>query len=180
MSWPPLDSNTIGTNTTSRKMSQMDSITIEKKRQNPRHKHDQQNRQHNQQSFQQYQRILQREKEKRMYQRTRIQTHHRQTHHWANLIGRLIEIVENLKERNAIQTKSAKNRRNRTHRRAILIRLTTVTIYARDAKRRSTLKKLSYRIMRKVNGKVSDNSIWIKDHQVKTGQGSAPAPDLFS
>ena len=34
--------------------------------------------------------------------------------------------------------------------------------------------------MRKVNVKVDDDSIQIKDHQVQTGWKSAPALDLFS
>ena len=34
--------------------------------------------------------------------------------------------------------------------------------------------------MRKDNGKVADDRIQIKDHQVQTGRGSTPALDLFS
>ena len=33
--------------------------------------------------------------------------------------------------------------------------------------------------MRKVNGKVADDGIKIKDHQVQTGWGSSPAPVYF-
>ena len=78
-----------------------------------------------------------------MYQRTQSQTYHFKTHHQENMICQIIAIVVNPKERNAIQRKSAGNRRNRTrqtHRQAILIRLKTVTIDTRDAKRRSIQK----------------------------------------
>ena len=34
--------------------------------------------------------------------------------------------------------------------------------------------------MRTFNGKVADDIIQFEDHRVKTGRGSAPAPDLFS
>ena len=34
--------------------------------------------------------------------------------------------------------------------------------------------------MRKINRKVADNIIYIKDHQVQTLLGSATAPDVFS
>ena len=161
MSWPNLESNPIGKNTTNGKTSPIDSITIRKKLQNPRHEYDQHNRQHNQWSRQHNQRILQSERGKRTYQWTWSQTHHLQTCHQANLICRMIAIKSNPKEKNAIQGKIIRNTRNgnrQTHCRTILIRPTKVTMEERYAKKRST-KKASYQIMCKVNDKVSDNSM---------------------
>ena len=40
--------------------------------------------------------------------------------------------------------------------------------------------KVTYQIVRKVNGRVADDIIYIKDHQVQTLLGSAPVPNLFS
>ena len=113
-----------------------------------------------------------------MYQQTRIQTHHRQTHHRKNLIRQMTEIVENLKSRtnmiwlmientenpksrHVIKRKIAGNTINRTchiHRRAIMILPTTVTTDASDVKE-EPLGKGSYKIIRTVNGKVADCSI---------------------
>ena len=93
---------------------------------------------HNQQICQHYQRICQSKTEKRMYQGTRIQTHHWHTHHRKNLIP-----VNQIK-RNAIKRKSVVNTRNRklqNHRWEILIRLMTVITYARDIKRRAIGKR---------------------------------------
>ena len=63
-----------------------------------------------------------------------------------NLIRMVIEITVNLKEINAMKIKSAENTRTKTrqtHRQAIMIRPTTVTIDARDAiRRRSTGKRI--------------------------------------
>ena len=95
MSRPPLDSTPIGMNTTNGTISQLDSIPIEKKHQNPCHEHNQQICQHNQHNCQS-------KKERRMYQRTRIQTHHRQTHHRANLIRPMIEISAKLESRTTL------------------------------------------------------------------------------
>ena len=90
-------------------------------------------------------RIFKAKRVKRMYQQTRIQTHHCQNHNRANFIFRLIEITENPKARNTIQRKLFRNKRNRTHqirRQAILVRTTSVTIGKRDTKRRAIEKMI--------------------------------------
>ena len=140
-----MDSTPIGTNTTNRTTSPIDSIPIKKKHQNSHHEHDQQNRQHNQQSRQNNQRIFKIEKEKRMYQRTWSQTHHHQTHNQENLICWLTEITLNTNKRNSIKIIRAGNTRNRTRQnycQAIIICPTTVTIVARDTKMRAIRKNI--------------------------------------
>ena len=132
-------------NMTNETMSQLDLIPIGGQCWNSHHKHYQQNRKS--------------EKEKRTYQQTWSQTHHRQTHHQANLICQVKSIAENPdartniiqlmisntanpKSSNAIKRKSVRKTRNRTRqtqRQEILIRPTKMTIDARDKKiRRST------------------------------------------
>ena len=63
-----------------------------------------------------------------------------------NLIWMMIANTENQKSRNAIKRKSVGNTRNRTrqtHHRDIVIRLTTVTIDARDTRvTRATIKRI--------------------------------------
>ena len=138
MSRPPLDSAPFGTNATNRTTSSIESIPVNKKRQTPRHWHDQSNPQHKQ-------RINQSKKEKRMYHRTQSQTYHFQTHHRTNLIRQMIPVTANQTKINAIQRKSVGNTGNRsrqTHRRAILIRPATVTTDASDVKRRVTGKRI--------------------------------------
>ena len=133
---------------------QLTRFQLEQKRQNPRQKHYQHSCQHNQQ-------ITHSKKEKRTYHQTRSQTQHRKNHHHAYLIRWMTEITVNSKSRNAIQIKSVGNTRNRTlqnHRRVVLIRPKTVSIDASDTKRRST-EQWSYKIMRKVNGNVDNDSI---------------------
>ena len=87
MSRPPLDSTPIGTNTTNIKTSQLDSTPIGEKLQKPRHERDQWNRQS--------------EKENHMYQRTRSQTHHCQTHHQSNLIRPITVTIEKDRRKNS-------------------------------------------------------------------------------
>ena len=99
--------------------------------------------------------------EKRTYQGTWIQTHHRQTQNRTNLICRMIAIPVNQIKRNVIRRKSVGNTINRTlqaHRRAILIRLITVITDASNIKIRVVEKK-SDQIMRTFNGKVAEDSI---------------------
>ena len=57
---------------------------------------------------------------------------------------------------------------------------TKVIIKSRDAiKIRAIGKKGTYQIMRKINGKVADDIVYIKDHKNKIGWVSAPASDCF-
>ena len=146
MSRPPLDSAPIGTNTTSVTMPQLDLIPIGKKIKNPRYEHNQRSLQHYQLSHQHDQRNLQREREKRTYQRTRSYTHHCQTHHRVNLICQITAITENPKAINVIKIKSVGNTRNKTrqnHHQAITILLIIVTIDLIYAKiRRATEKRI--------------------------------------
>ena len=82
---------------------------------------------------------------KSTYQRNRSHTHHRQTHHRANLIFLMTANTGNIKARDAIKRKSvgnAQNRTRQTYRRATLICPTKVIIKSRDAiRRRATGKR---------------------------------------
>ena len=132
MNLPPLESTPIGTKTTNRKPSPIYSIPIRTK--TPEHMPQTRPTPAKFQS----------KKGKCTYQRTRIQTHHRQTHHRVNLICRLIAITESQIVRNLIKRKSVRKTRNRTrqtHRRVILIHLTTVTIYASDIQNKKIHRK---------------------------------------
>ena len=134
-----MDSTPIGTNTNNRTMSQLDSIPIGTKHlePTPRTKPTDSSTRTTETSG---------EKGKSTYEQTRSQTHHSQTRHQANLICKMIEIIENKKSRNTIQRKSVGNTRNRTchtHCRTIMLCSTTVNIDARYAKiRRSIVKRI--------------------------------------
>ena len=81
-------------------------------------------------------RIFKAKRVKRMYQQTRIQSYHLQTHHQANLICQLIKITENPKARTTVRRKIVRNKRIRARQirpQAILIRPMTVTIGKREA-----------------------------------------------
>ena len=82
--------------------------------------------------------------ENRAYQGTRIQTHHCEIYQ-RNLIFQMTPIQVNQIKRNAIRRKNVKNKINRTrqtHRRAILIRPTTVITDANDVRGRAIGSKI--------------------------------------
>ena len=85
----------------------------------------------------------------------------------------MIENTSNQKENDAIKIESIRNEKNRTrqtHRRSTLIFPTKVIIKSRYAiKIRAIGKKGTYQIMRKINGKVADDIVYIKDHKNKIG-----------
>ena len=84
------------------------------------------------------------------YQRTHSLTHHRQTHHQANLIFPMKSNTANINARDAVKRKismSAQNKNCQTHHRATLISPTKVIIKARDTIRRRAMRKRPYQIM---------------------------------
>ena len=127
-SWPHLDLNPIGINTTKTTTSQLDSAPIGTKTSYPRHWHDQQN--------------CKNESENRMYQRTHIHTHHCQTHHQENIVRLMTASIENPRAKDAIKRRSSETTRNRTCQtlfQATLIHPTKVTKETRDTKMRRSI-----------------------------------------
>ena len=88
------------------KCQQLTRFLLVQKRQTPHHWNDQRICQHDQRSLQYDQWVHQNEKEKRMYQRTRSQTHHCQTHHQKNLILLMIQVTVNQTKIKAMRRKS--------------------------------------------------------------------------
>ena len=76
---------------------------------------------------------------KRMYQGTRIQTHHHQTCNRKIIICRMVAIPVNRLKKSVGNTRI---RMRQTHRQEILICMTTVTKDASDVKRRAIRKRV--------------------------------------